>query len=292
MLTDPRVASASPVPWEGTISSTTAANPFGADFWSGNRGIAWLALLELAVLVLVLVRVLARRAGLRGLFRGLWQQVVATGRAFAAPFVAWRRDRRGVATLTRHLGAPETFDRATRAVAEARSAGVEPWAVVLADERVSVRLAAAKAPEVTGPWSVDADDPLLWSAAVTDLGAPEPDARAALPVVVGLLDADVVLLDLAAVAPALAVAGDSAAGRDLGHALTAQLARRLPDGAVGVARGVHPAFAGRPPAETGRSTPRCSATRTVSSTTAWTPSSSAASRRWARRPPVRSVPAR
>ncbi|MFJ8744508.1 hypothetical protein ACIRL2_34655 [Embleya sp. NPDC127516] len=264
MLTDLQVASVSPVLREGTISSTTAANPFGTDFWSGNRGIAWLALLELVVLVVVLLRVLARRAGPRGLFRGLWQQVVVTGRAFAAPFVAWRRDRRGVATLTRYLGTPETFDLTTRAVARARSAGVEPWAVVLADERVSVRLTAANSPEVTGPWAADPEDPLLWSTSVAELGATAPDsaapgsgvpdsaapdAEAALPVVVGLLDSGVVLLDLSAVAPVVAVTGDSAAGRDLGHALTAQLARRLPAGSVGVARGVHPGFAGRTPGE-------------------------------------------
>ncbi|WP_424639244.1 hypothetical protein [Embleya sp. AB8] len=227
----------------------TAANPFGADFWSGNRGVAWLALLELLVLVVVLLRVLARRAGPRGLIRGFWQQVVATGRAFAAPFRAWRRDRRGVATLARHLGAPETFEVATRALAAARAAGGRPWAVVLAADRrsVSVRLAAAKAPEAAEPWSAAPGEPLTWSAAVGGLAAPEE--YSALPVVVGLLGSDVVLLDLSAIPPVLAVTGDRAAGTDLGHALAAQLARRLPAGTVGVAGGVHPGFAGRPVGE-------------------------------------------
>ncbi|WP_143657826.1 hypothetical protein [Embleya scabrispora] len=248
MPTDLRVTPVSPVQWEGTISSTTAANPFGADFWSGNRGVGWLALLELVILVAVLLRVLSRRAGPRGLFRGFGHQVAATGRAFAAPFAAWRRDRRGVAVLTRHLGAPETFERATRALGAARAAGARPWAVVLTGERVAVRLAAVRAPEVADPWVVDPDDALVWTAAVADLGVPEPPGAVPLPIVVGLIGADVVLLDAAAVGPVLTVTGDRA-GTDLGHALTAQLVRRLPAGAVGIAHGVHPRFPGRSPAE-------------------------------------------
>lgn len=83
-----------------------------------------------------------------------------------------------MATLTRYLGTPETFDLATRAVARARSAGVEPWAVVLADERVAVRFAAVKSPEVTGPWSADPEDPLVLSASVAERGAAAPDSAA------------------------------------------------------------------------------------------------------------------
>ncbi|MGW9205976.1 hypothetical protein ACWGR4_03160 [Embleya sp. NPDC055664] len=248
MPTDLRVAPVSPVQWEGTISSTTAANPFGADFWSGNRGVGWLALLELVILVAVLLRVLSRRAGPRGLFRGFGHQVAATGRAFAAPFLAWRRDRRGVAVLARHLGAPETFERAARALGAARAAGARPWAVVLTGERVAVRLAAVRAPEVAEPWTVDPDDALVWTAAVADLGMPEPTEVGPLPIVVGLIGSDVVLLDAAAVGPVVTVTGDRA-GTDLGHALTAQLVRRLPSGVVGVAHGVHPGFAGRSAAE-------------------------------------------
>ncbi|WP_439677415.1 hypothetical protein [Embleya sp. MST-111070] len=248
MPTDLRVTPVSPVQWEGTISSTTAAKPFGADFWSGNRGVGWLALLELVILVVVLLRVLSRRAGPRGLFRGFGHQVAATGRAFAAPFVAWRRDRRGVAVLARHLGAPETFEHATRALGAARAAGARPWAVVLTGERVAVRLAAVRAPEAAEPWVVDPDDALVWTAAVADLGVPEPTEAVPLPIVVGLIGADVVLLDAAAVGPVLTVTGDRA-GTDLGHALTAQLVRRLPSGVVGVAHGVHPGFPGRSTAE-------------------------------------------
>ncbi|MFE5331401.1 hypothetical protein ACFRCG_33950 [Embleya sp. NPDC056575] len=248
MPTDLRVAPVSPVQWEGTISSTTAANPFGADFWSGNRGVGWLALLELVILVAVLLRVLSRRAGPRGLFRGFGHQVAATGRAFAAPFVAWRRDRRGVAVLARHLGAAETFERATRALGAARAAGARPWAVVLMGERVAVRLAAVRAPKVAEPWVVDPDDALMWTAAVADLGVPEPTEVEPLPIVVGLIGSDVVLLDAAAVGPVVTVSGDRA-GTDLGHALTAQLVRRLPSGVVGVAHGVHPGFAGRSAAQ-------------------------------------------
>ncbi|MFI1581031.1 hypothetical protein [Embleya sp. NPDC020630] len=248
MPTDLRVTPVSPVQWEGTISSTTAANPFGADFWSGNRGVGWLALLELVILVAVLLRVLSRRAGPRGLFRGFGHQVAATGRAFAAPFVAWRRDRRGVAVLARHLGAPETFEHAARALGAARAAGARPCAVVLTGERVAVRLAAVRAPEAAEPWAVDPDDALVWTAAVADLGVPEPTEAVPLPIVVGLIGADVVLLDVAAVGPVLTVTGDRA-GTDLGHALTAQLVRRLPSGVVGVAHGVHPGFPGRSTAE-------------------------------------------
>ncbi|MYW00830.1 hypothetical protein GT354_21595, partial [Streptomyces sp. SID3343] len=112
-------------------------------------------------------------------------------------------------------------------------------------ERVTVRLVAARAPGAEQPWSADPDDPLRWSAAVAELPtvAAEPDV---LPVVVGLLGGGVVVLDLSAVAPVVAVGGDPNTARDLVHAVTAQLGARLPASAVGVAHGVHPRFPGRP----------------------------------------------
>ncbi|MYW05076.1 hypothetical protein GT354_43760, partial [Streptomyces sp. SID3343] len=96
------------------------------DFWSGTRGVAWIALLELVVIVVVVLRVLARRSGSRGLFRGLWRQVTMTAWAFAAPFATWWRDRRGVALLARRIGEPRTYDVAARAWAAARSVGARP----------------------------------------------------------------------------------------------------------------------------------------------------------------------
>jgi hypothetical protein len=207
--------------------------------------VAWIALLELVVIVVVVLRVLARRSGSRGLCRGLWRQVTLTARAFAAPFATWWRDRRGVLLLARQIGEPRTYDVAVRAWAAARSAGARPWAAVVEGERVVVRLAATRAPVAEEPWSADPDDPLRWSATVDELPAvaAEPDA---LPVVLGLHAGGVVLVDLSALAPVVAVGGDPNAARDLLHAMTAQLGARLPASAVGVAHGVHPRFPGRP----------------------------------------------
>ncbi|MCL8011507.1 hypothetical protein [Streptomyces sp. AS02] len=216
------------------------------------------AVAVLLLLFLLLRHVVRRRGGWRPFRRAVAQEIALTRRAFGEPLRAFRRHRRGVRALSRHLCDPRSgllvrrlLDGAGAALAEVPGAfayglRTEPgWA--------AVQIAARRLPDPPAPWEVaDGIGPQSWCLSLDDEeslpdAAPRAGARARpLPVVVGMADGLCVHLDLAAGPRMITVEGDTATRSRLLQALAAQLDRPGSGASVTVADGVHPHYRGEP----------------------------------------------
>ncbi|MFI1577372.1 hypothetical protein [Embleya sp. NPDC020630] len=200
--------------------------------------------------ILVLVFALAhwaamRRGGWRFVRRRLRREIALTVAAFAEPIAALVRFRRRRRLLVRTLRAPGTWTDAEHAamLAAEVSASARPYAVLVERDVVGVLVGCGPdLPVPAEPWAVDELDPRLWWIARSDL---EPGSGPApLLVAIGTRHEAVVFLDLLTGPRVLAVSGERRGARATVQSLAAQLDARLPAGAVTVAAGVHPRYAG------------------------------------------------
>lgn len=217
-----------------------------------------LVLLGIVVLLCAVTGRLVRQAG--GWYfvrRRVRREVRLTAAAFAAPVRSWRRYRRRLRLLRRLLADPTTWqagERAMRSVAACTPGGCRPYATVVGAALVGVFIAGLDVPEPPDPWIADDADPNLWWSvreawSGPPAGGQEPSAPPVLLTALGVDGARVVFLDLADGPSVTAVYGDERAAGALLQAMAAQLARRLPPGAVTVAEGVHPRHAAPPVAQ-------------------------------------------
>ncbi|MEW2521100.1 hypothetical protein [Actinacidiphila alni] len=223
-----------------------------------------LGLLGLVVAALVIANRSVRRiGGWRVVRRRLRRESRLTANAFTAPLRGWIRYRRQLRLLGRLLDDPgvwRTGERALRAAYAAAPGRCRPYGVLVGDGAddglVGVLVAGRDVPEPPPPWIADDRDPRVWWSAYEEwhdlrptagLGWEEAEESAAPPVLIAAVGVDggrAVFLDLAAGAPVTSLDGDERVARPLVQALAAQLDRRLPPGAVTVADGVHPRYAG------------------------------------------------
>ncbi|MFJ3231106.1 hypothetical protein [Streptomyces sp. NPDC086787] len=213
----------------------------------------WLGLAGVLIVVLAVTHWLVRRGGgWKALVRRTRREVALTARAFSGPVRTELRYRRGLRVLVRLLRDPAVWTDAERATALAADVrpGVRPYGVLAGPRWMGVLVAAddtalSVPPE---PWAPDEDDPRLWWIGRADLTDVHDDpAVPPLLVCAGLDAGNAVLLNVRSGPPALSVHGPSRAGRTARavlQALAAQLDRRLPDGRVGIAAGVHPRYQG------------------------------------------------
>ncbi|MCL6734800.1 hypothetical protein [Streptomyces neyagawaensis] len=216
------------------------------------------AVAVLLVLFLLLRHVVRKRGGWRRFRRGVARELALTRRAFGEPLRAFRRHRRGVRALSRHLCDPRSgllvrrlLDAAAAALGDVPGAfayglRTEPgWA--------AVQIAARRLPDPPAPWEVE--DELggqSWCLSLDDEESlPDATPRAGarvrpLPVAVGVADDLCVHLDLAAGPRMITVEGDAATRSRLLQALAAQLDRPGSGASVTVADGVHPHYHGEP----------------------------------------------
>ncbi|WP_406288843.1 hypothetical protein [Embleya sp. NBC_00896] len=205
--------------------------------------------------ILILVLSLAhwaamRRGGWRFVWRRLRRELALTVAAFAEPVTAFTRFRRRRRLLVRSLREQATWVDAERAVmcAATVSATARPYGVLVERDVVGVLVGCGPdVPEPAEPWAVDEVDPRLWWIGRDDLEA--ESGQAPLLVAVGTRGEAVVFLDLLTGPRVWAVSGERRGARATLQALAAQLDARLPAGAVAVAAGVHPRYAGPPSAE-------------------------------------------
>jgi hypothetical protein len=205
--------------------------------------------LGITILVMALAHWAAlRRGGWRFVRRRLRRELALTGAAFAQPVTASVRFRRRRRLLVRLLRERAVWDDAERAslLAGAVSERVRPFGVLVERDVVGVLVSCGPEVPVPGePWAVDEVDPRLWWIGRDGLGAVE--GTAPLLVAVGTEGEAVVFLDLLAGPRVVAVSGEQRGAGSTLQALAAQVDARLPVGAVTVADGVHPRFAGPAP---------------------------------------------
>lgn len=216
------------------------------------------AVVVLLLLFLLLRHSVRKRGGWRRCRRRVSRELALTRQAFGEPLRAFRRHRRGVRTLARHLCDPRagllvrrTLDAAGAALGDAP--GAFPYGLRTEPGGASVQIAARRLPEPPAPWEADeGPGPQSWYLELDRMadGASLPEAvpRGArnrpLPVAVGMADDACVHLDLAAGPRMITVEGDSAARTRLFHALAAQLDRPGSGASVTVTDGVHAHYHG------------------------------------------------
>lgn len=212
----------------------------------------------LLLLFLLLRHVVRKRGGWRRFRRGVAREVTLTRRAFGEPLRAYRRHRRGVRALARHLCDPRSGLLVRRLLDGAGAAlgdvpGAFAYGLRTEPGRAAVQIAARRLPAPPAPWEA-ADDvgPQSWWLGLDDEdalpdAAPRAGARVRpLPVVVGTADDSCVHLDLAAGPRMITVEGDTVTRTRLLQALAAQLDRPGSGASVTVTEGVHPHHPGDP----------------------------------------------
>ncbi|GHE56119.1 hypothetical protein [Streptomyces capitiformicae] len=217
------------------------------------------AVVALLVLFLLLRYFVRKHGGWRRCRRRVARELTLTRHAFGEPLRAFRRHRRGVRTLARHLCDPRAGLLVRRLLDAAGAAlgdvpGAFPYGLRTEPGGVSVQIAARRLPEPPAPWEADElPGPQSWYLELDRLedGAALPGAVSRggarmrpLPVAVGMADDACVHLDLAAGPRMITVEGDSAARTRLFHALAAQLDRPGSGASVTLTDGVHPHFHG------------------------------------------------
>jgi len=217
------------------------------------------AVVVLLLLFLLLRYLVRRHGGWRRCRRRVSQELALTRQAFGEPLRAFRRHRRGVRTLARHLRDPRAGLLVRRLLGAAEAAlgdvpGAFPYGLRTEPGGASVQIAARRLPAAPAPWEYDeVPGPQSWYLELDRLedGTALPDAtpRAGarvrpLPVTVGMSDDTCVHLDLAAGPRMITVEGDSAARTRLLQALAAQLDRPGSGASVTVTDGVHPHYHG------------------------------------------------
>ncbi|WP_200301623.1 hypothetical protein [Streptomyces adelaidensis] len=210
----------------------------------------------LLLLFFLLRHLIRRQGGWRRFRRRVGRELTMTRRAFGEPLRAYRRHRRGVRALARHLTAPRggllvrrLLDGAAGALTDAP--GAVPYAVRTESGLAAVQIAARHLPEPPVPWEPAAGPgPQRWELPLTEADAlPQGRTRAGahprpLPVALGMADGTCVHLDLAAGPRLITVEGDTAARARLLQALAAQLDRPGSGASVVVTDGVHPQYRG------------------------------------------------
>jgi hypothetical protein len=212
----------------------------------------------LLVLFLLLRHVVRKRGGWRRFRRGVARELALTRRAFGEPLRAFRRHRRGVRALSRHLCDPRSGLLVRRLLDSAGAAlgdvpGAFAYALRTEPGWAAVQIAARRLPDPPAPWEVaDELGGQSWCLSRDDEqslpdAAPRAGARVRpLPVAVGMADDLCVHLDLTAGPRMITVEGDVAARSRLLQALAAQLDRPGSGASVTVADGVHPHYHGEP----------------------------------------------
>lgn len=212
----------------------------------------------LLVLFLLLRHVVRKRGGWRRFRRGVARELALTRRAFGEPLRAYRRHRRGVRALSRHLCDPRSgllvrrlLDAAGAALGEVP--GAFAYGLRTQPGWAAVQIAARRLPEPPAPWEIaDGLGAQSWCLSLDDeeslpAAAPRAGARVRpLPVAVGMADDLCVHLDLAAGPRMITVEGDAATRSRLLQALAAQLDRPGSGASVTVTDGVHPHYHGEP----------------------------------------------
>ncbi|WP_051948215.1 hypothetical protein [Streptomyces scabiei] len=248
------------VPGSGTAVFHPAAH--GSVLALGKPGDSLLTVLIVAAVVLLLLFLLLRhlvrkRGGWRRFRRRVGRELTLTRRAFGEPLRSYRRHRRGVRALARHLSDPRggllvrrLLDAAATALADAP--GAVPHAVRTEPGLAAVQIAARPLPEPPAPWEwSDEPGPQRWELPLAEAdglpqGRPRTGARLRpLPVALGVVDDACVHLDLAAGPRLITVEGDTAARARLLQALAAQLDRSGSGASVTVMDGVHPQYRGQ-----------------------------------------------
>ena len=212
----------------------------------------------LLALFLLLRHVVRRHGGWRRFRRRVARELALTRRAFGEPLRAFRRHRRGVRALSRHLGDPRSGLLVRRLLDAAGAAlddvpGAFAYGLRAGPRWAAVQIAARGLPGPPAPWEVaDGLGAQSWCLSLDDEeslpdAAPRAGARVRpLPVAVGVADDLCVHLDLAAGPRMITVEGDAATRSRLLQALAAQLDRPGSGAAVTVADGVHPHYRGEP----------------------------------------------
>ncbi|QFR00787.1 hypothetical protein F9278_36545 [Streptomyces phaeolivaceus] len=244
------------------LSHPAAADPaYGSVLALGKPTESLLTLLIVAVVVLLLLVLLLRhlirkRGGWRRFRRRVGRELTLTRRAFGEPLRGYRRHRRGVRALARHLSDPRggllvrrLLDAAATALADAP--GAVPHAVRTEAGLAAVQIAARPLPEPPAPWeTAEEPGPQRWELPLAEAdglpqGRPRTGARIRpLPVAVGMAGDACVHLDLTAGPRLITVEGDTAARGRLLQALAAQLDRPGSGASVTVTDGVHPHYRG------------------------------------------------
>ncbi|MDX3614391.1 hypothetical protein, partial [Streptomyces europaeiscabiei] len=215
------------------------------------------AAVVLLLLVLLLRHLVRRQGGLRRFRRRVGRELTLTRQAFGEPLRGYRRHRRGVRALSRHLSDPRgallvrrLLDAAATALADAP--GAVPHAVRTQPGLAAVQIAARPLPEPPVPWEwSDEPGPQRWELLLAEAdglpqGRPRTGARIRpLPAALGMADDACVHLDLAAGPRLITVEGDTAARGRLLQALAAQLDRPGSGASVTVTDGVHPQYRGQ-----------------------------------------------
>ncbi|MEV4859709.1 hypothetical protein [Streptomyces ossamyceticus] len=211
------------------------------------------------LLLFLLLRYFVRKCGgRRRCRRRVARELTLTRQAFGEPLRAFRRHRRGVRALARHLCAPRAGLLVRRLLDAAGAAlddvpGAFPYGLRTEPGGAFVQIAARRLPEPPAPWEADeGPGPQSWYLELDSLdGAALPDAAPRvgarvrpLPVAVGMADDACVHLDLAAGPRMVTVEGDSAGRTRLLHALAAQLDRPGSGASVTVTDGVHAHYHG------------------------------------------------
>ncbi|WP_369166841.1 hypothetical protein AB5J49_02630 [Streptomyces sp. R28] len=212
----------------------------------------------LLLLFLLLRHVVRKRGGWRRFRRGVARELALTRRAFGEPLRAFRRHRRGVRALSRHLCDPRSGLLVRRLLDAAGAAlgdvpGAFAYGLRTEPGWAAVQIAARRLPDPPAPWEVaDGLGAQSWCLSLDDAeslpdAAPRAGARVRpLPVAVGMADDLCVHLDLAAGPRMITVEGDAATRFRLLQALAAQLDRPGSGASVTVADGVHPHYLGEP----------------------------------------------
>ncbi|MFF7265754.1 hypothetical protein ACFZCL_36490 [Streptomyces sp. NPDC008159] len=212
----------------------------------------------LLLLFLLLRHVVRKRGGWRRFRRGVARELALTRRAFGEPLRAFRRHRRGVRALSRHLCDPRSGLLVRRLLDSAGAAlgdvpGAFAYGLRTEPGWAAVQIAARGLPDPPAPWEVaDGLGAQSWSLSLDDEeslpdAAPRAGARVRpLPVAVGMADDLCVHLDLAAGPRMITVEGDAATRSRLLQALAAQLDRPGSGASVTVTDGVHPHYHGEP----------------------------------------------
>ncbi|KUL46911.1 hypothetical protein [Streptomyces regalis] len=216
------------------------------------------AVAVLLLLFLLLRHVVRKRGGWRRFRRGVARELTLTRRAFGEPLRAFRRHRRGVRALARHLCDPRSGLLVRRLLDAAGAAlgdvpGAFAYGLRTEPGRAAVQIAARRLPAPPAPWEVaDGIGPQSWCLSLDDEeslpdAAPRAGARVRpLPVAVGMADDSCVHLDLAAGPRMITVEGDTVTRTRLLQALAAQLDRPGSGASVTVTDGVHPHYHGEP----------------------------------------------